>query len=128
MSTQEIKLESLVGLHQFPGWDEDQTELFSLGWGYGSNCLRFTLDGQTYCAIEDPDDSYRSSLDKVILVETPCKNSVANLAVLGRMVEGEEILELVRCDNISKVVLRVGTDNSDSYYPWFEATIIKENL
>jgi hypothetical protein len=87
--------------------------------------FRFTLDGITYVATEDPDDGYRSSLRTFAVSAEPTKNAFPPVAVTGRMksdtqYESNHTLQLVD-DVTGEVVLEVGTDNVGDYYPGFVA-------
>ncbi len=129
-----IELNDLVGEHLFTGVDESKTQIAEYEGSrhlLDSNIINFTLDGKTYSACEDPDDGYRSSMREIIETDTPTKNTFAPVKVLARMkipgVDGSNILELV-CLATSKVVLEVGTDNTDDYYPSFVASFTPENF
>lgn len=118
-----VELESLVGEHVLDGVDPGSIRVPYYGKVlHDVATLRFRLDGVLYEAQEDPEDNYRSSLQHLIRLDgdhidnafTPCR-------VVGRMREDgkysvNNTLELV--DVVTgKVVLAVGTDNTDDYYP-----------
>lgn len=123
-----ITLESLVGKHTLSGVD-----MFDVPPGKddyeSANAIRFTLDGVTYVAVEDPDDGYRSMLDRVELSDTPTTNAFPGCLVLASMDAdtNNDTLELRDVKN-GKVVLRVGTDQAHDYYPWFVAEWTPENM
>jgi hypothetical protein len=123
-----IDLESLVGEHVLDAVDTESAQVKTWGDSFESaEVIRFRLDGIVYTAVEDPDDGYRSSMDKIFISDDPMRNVFTPCKVLARMdTEARdyggknETLELL--DTVTgKVVLRVGTDNSDDYYPWFVA-------
>ena len=121
MSTQSISLETLVGLKTLTGvdFDPDNKE--------PENCIRFILDGITYCATEDPDDGYRSALGDIRSSSIAISNMFPPIRVLARLSKEHDILELVDLGS-TKVIMEVGTDCSDNYYPSFVAAFHPENM
>ena len=130
------QLTDLVGPRSLDAVDFD-TEKMKEFYGDGfEDCAvcRFRLDGVVYVAIEDPSDGYRSSMRDLIIPNNPSMlNFFPPIKVVGRMrTEGEygtqdDVLELV--DAITdKVVLEVGTNNCDDYYPCFVARFSPENM
>jgi hypothetical protein len=124
MNEKNVPLESLVGSHCLSGVDrlsepnDDRYEPIR-------QVFRFTLDGITYVATEDPDDGYRSSMRTFAVSAAPTKNTFPPVAVTGRMkpdtqYESNHTLQLVD-DVTGEVVLEVGTDNVGDYYPGFVA-------
>jgi hypothetical protein len=93
-------------------------------------CIRFKLDGVVYVAMEDPSDGYRSYLGELKIDEEEIKNPFSGVEVKGvyrtRSGDPEEdwtskscsILDLVDTTT-NEVVVSIGTDNDDDYYPWF---------
>lgn len=130
------QLTDLVGPRHLDAVDFD-TEKMKKFYGDGyEDCsvCRFRLDGIVYVAIEDPSDGYRSSMRDLITPNNPAmKNVFPPVKVIGRMrTEGEfggldDVLELVDAFT-DKVVLEVGTDNCDDYYPCFVASFHPENM
>lgn len=132
--TKQIKLEKLVGKHTLTSVDfsnenikVEYSDEFAL-----SSVINFTLDGKTYTAIEDPSDGYRSSLRSLHVTRKKPKNTFAPVEVLCiyRIDEGyheSDILEFYDIAN-GKIVLKVGTNRSDDYYPSFVARWVPENL
>jgi hypothetical protein len=130
-----VPFESLVGEHELDAVDES-TEQVKAWYGEShedANCIRFRLDGKVYTAIEDPSDGYRSSMEKLFVSQDEMKNVFRPVKVLARIrTEAEyggsaEILQLLDVAN-GKVILEVGTDNSDDYYPSFVASWQPQNL
>lgn len=127
---QGIKLASLVGEHLLSGVDSDTIHVKQYTWRDDMTpcaVLRFVLDGKTYEAVEDPDDGYRNAMEGLYATDTPVKNMFAPVKVIGRhRTKGEhrgvdDVLELIDAAN-GKVILEVGTDNTDDYYPSFVAS------
>jgi len=130
-----MELQDLVGSHvldavdfsteQVKEWDGELEDC---------NAVRFRLDGKCYVAIEDPDDGYRSSMRELIVIEnTEMKNIFTPLKVVGKYRtcghygENDDILELV--DAVTdKVVLEVGTEDINSYYPAFISSFHPEAM
>jgi len=124
-------IEELIGRHILTGVDMDAEDIKEeYGDRYEScNVCRFTLDSVTYAAIEDPDDGYRSSMRELVVSPSPTKNEFPPCAVLAclRNKRNEDILDLI--DEVTgKVVLSVGTDNTDDYYPCFVSEYTPENM
>lgn len=129
MATPQVSMESLCGAHVLSGVDQGDAQLQPYeGAGYDVDCnwIRFVLDGVIYQATEDPDDGYRSSMRDLAIVSDPVANVFPPCAVVGTIrATGEyggnsEVLSFID-ERTGKVVLEVGTDNSDDYYPSFVA-------
>jgi len=132
-----VELKDLIGLAtldavdfetmQFPRYEgDDDLE--------DCNVCRFRLNGTVYVVIEDPSDGYRSSMRdiKVAPPRTRMKNVFPKVRVLCRQKDrsdysSSDLLELIDVVT-AKVVLEVGTDNSDDYYPSFVAHFAPENM
>lgn len=130
-----VPFESLVGEHLLDAVDES-TEQVKKWYGDSfedANCIRFRLDGKVYTGIEDPSDGYRSSLEKLFVSQDEMMNVFPPVKVLARIRDkadygGEaEILQLLDAAN-GRVILEVGTDNSDDYYPSFVSSWKPENM
>lgn len=115
------------GTHVLTGVDFDKAELATYGEQFTiAQCMRFTLDGNTYVAVEDPCDEYRSTLAYLALSDKPCARQFPGVEVQGKEATYRNgnrcgILQFTRVDD-GRVVLELGTDNSDDYYPWYVAT------
>lgn len=128
-----VDIQSLTGKHRLSGVDIE-TECLKPGkYLDAENCsvIRFRLDGKTYMAIEDPDDGYRSSMRNLIVTNDKIKNSFKPVEVFGMMKQGgyykSDIIQFY--DTVTaKLVLEVGTDNTDDYYPSFVGNFRPENL
>lgn len=127
----DVTFESLIGEHVLSGVDFNTVKI-PRNWPEGSfedgNSISFELDGKVYTAIEDPEDGYRSSMESLQLVEgAVITNHFPPVKVIGRLKEDDkrwghknDTLQFILTTN-GKVILEVGTDNTDDYYPWFVA-------
>ena len=109
------ELEDLVGTHELSGVGRNIIEC-------DANSFSFILDGITFTAIEDPEDGYRSTM-KELFIGGEIKNTF-------KPVEVECILhdKTLRMNYKDKLVLEVGTDNYDDYYPVFVNHWNPENI
>lgn len=119
-----MELAGLVGEHKLSGVDMSN-ESVKREWGDDfEQCeiIRFRLDDVIYMAIEDPSDGYRSSMREIKVSDGEMKNVFAPVKVLCRIrTKGEyggtdDTLEIIDMEN-GLVILEVGTDNCDDYYP-----------
>lgn len=126
-----MELKDLVGEHELSGLDtfiKKATETYY----DDANGYRFVLDGVTYCAIEDPEDGYRSSLGSLEISTEAVDYNFPAQKVVGKMRSDDEyarndVIEFY--DAITnKLVLAVGTDNWDDYYPCCVMEWHPENL
>jgi hypothetical protein len=121
----EVELEALVGERVFTGADSGILPADPDNYQYETaDLFRFVLDGVTYTAQEDPSDGYRSSMQSLTLGDggRPVP-SVPPVRVLVRKMPNSEYavndaIEGICIEN-GKVLFRVGTDNTDDYYPSF---------
>jgi hypothetical protein len=130
------KLTDLLGARRLDAVDFDNEKIKeAYGDGYeDSSVCRFRLDGVVYIAIEDPSDGYRSSMRTLTISnDANMENVFPPIDVIGKHRDANEygdvddVLELV--DAVTgKVVLEVGTDRSDDYYPSFVASFHPENM
>ena len=85
--------------------------------------IRFVMDGVTYVAVEDPEDGYRSRMDRIVADgSVEVKNTFPPRRVfchMGDVGNGEGGLLAARDMVTGGMVLLVGTDASDIYYPRF---------
>ena len=137
MGERGIELKDLIGLAKLDAVDFETVDLPE--WEGADtlescNVCRFRLNGTVYVVVEDPSDGYRSSMRaiKVAPKRTRMANRFPPVQVLCRHKDRSgynqsDLLELI--DVITaKVVLEVGTDNSDDYYPSFVANFQPENM
>jgi hypothetical protein len=128
-----MELKDLVGKHFLSGVDYSlikSTEEY----GEDCNCIDFILDDVVYSAIEDPGDGYRSYMEDLEI-----NRKDANVANKFKSVE---VYIIKRCNNdyknndiidiydviTNKIVLSIGTDNIDDYYPCYIGEWSPENL
>ncbi len=130
-----MELKALAGEHLLDAVDFSNEQVKTWGEQY-EDCqvMRFRLDGNVYVANEDPSDGYRSHMkDLTIAEDATMKNTFAPVLVVGRHREKgnygdiDDVLELIDTGT-GKVVLEVGTKNTDDYYPCFVASFHPENM
>jgi hypothetical protein len=115
-----MELKDLVGEHELSGLDTF-TNKATNPYDDDGDGYRFVLDGVTYCAIEDPSDGYRSMLRDLEITDENVSYNFPPQKVIGKMRNDEEyskndVIEFY--DAITnKLVLAIGTDNYDDYYP-----------
>lgn len=128
-----MEFKDLVGKHMLSG-----VELSSIPnedtWSDYSSCevIKFTLDGVTYMAIEDPSDGYRSYCNELKITEDEPKYPFPPQEVIGEMREGDEyckddVIEFYDTST-NKCVLAIGTHDYDDYYPCCIMEYYPENL
>jgi len=130
----QVTLDSLVGEHTLDAVDTFVQSVNTYGTNFeDASVIRFRLDGVTYTAIEDPSDGYRSSMESLFVsTDAEVNNVFPPNRVVGRKKENDQYavnntLELV--DAVTgKVVLEVGTDNTDDYYPSFVSAFWPEHM
>jgi len=123
LSKKTVDLESLVGLHKLSGVDFGKIEPEEEEWQDTSSTMTFVLDGETYTAVEDPSDGYRSALEHLLKGGDAVKNTFEPVKVFGMMRNAcrdrsgkAEVLSFYDAVT-AKLVLELGTDDSDDYYP-----------
>jgi hypothetical protein len=134
-----VLLEDFIGEHRLSGVEYGMLPPNEDAYRYeAANTMAFVLDGKAYCAIEDPSDGYRSCMRDLIEVPvSEIKNKFRAVKVVGRMREGRnsyghatDILELIIVKT-GALVLEVGTDSTDDYYPsfvaWFDPKVLPQN-
>lgn len=88
------------------------------------NVLRMRLGGVTYVCEEDPDDGYRSSMQELRTLREGEKEieNVFGYVLVDCRYESKhcDILKVVDIKS-GEVVITVGTDRTDDYYPTFVA-------
>lgn len=124
---QAIGLGDLTGLHLLSGVDYFEEDVLNhYGGDEACQVIRFVVNGVTYIAFENRLDGYRSCMEGCYKSTTPITNSFEPIQVLGSLI-GEELIEFRDCAN-GKVVLSIGTNYDNSYYPCFVADWTPENL
>lgn len=132
-SVEGVDLDSLIGLHVLDAVDTDTTKVKKWSDSFeDANMIRFRLDGKVYTAVEDPSDGYRSSMEKLFVSGAAMKNTFLGCKVLARKKGRSDYHENDTLEFIDvvtgKVVLEVGTDNHDDYYPCFVSSFMPENM
>ena len=126
-----MEVKDLVGLHKLSGVDMSN-EKIKEEWGDGfEDCqvINFILDKKTYTAIEDPSDGYRSSMREIKLSKVVIKNVFKPVKVMGVMRQdtSDDVIDFFDVKT-GKVVLSVGTEDLDDYYPGFVAYFNPESM
>ena len=130
-----MELNELVGEHMLDAVDFSNEQVKTWGDEFEfCQVVRFRLDGKCYIATEDPGDSYRSSMRELTVIDEAEMNNVfAPLKVIGRhRTEGrygyqDDVLELI--DAVTgRIVLEVGTESVDDYYPGFVSSFHPEAM
>jgi hypothetical protein len=127
-----MELKDLVGDHILSGVEIGALTRKTYYGEEHCNYIKFTLDGVTYSAIEDPDDGYRSYMEELVVSEGPCKIKLPNIEVVCKM-EDDTYYEkndvLLFFDVLSgKEILAIGTKNYDDYYPYCRLDYHPENM
>ena len=114
--------EVLYGIHALSGVDiiEDI--------GEGMACL-FTLDNETYAALEDPDDGYRSYLGCIGIVNTKPRVTFEpeQVVVCGHNSKTENGIRILNAKT-GLEILALYTSDLDDYYPCCRMEYNPENL
>lgn len=125
--------EDLVGNHILSGVDYGSKIVSRYGDEDDSEYVTFILDNVAYTAIEDPEDGYRSCCDDLIV--NPCgtiHNAFDPVEVVCKMRENDdyEVNDVLEVYDVKteKLILAIGTMNTDDYYPWFEFEYNPENM
>ena len=125
------KYKELVGKHYLSGFDTATEKAVDL-WHEDFEVVRFVLDGKTYKAIENPSDGYRSYLQDLIVTDEIISNTFPPQEVIGKMKENGDysVNDTIQFIDVvtGKIVLEVGTDNTDDYYPFCVMNWHPENL
>ncbi|MBK7357536.1 hypothetical protein [Propionivibrio sp.] len=130
-----MELKELAGEHLFDAVDFSDEQVKTWGDEFEAcQVMRFRLDGNVYVAVEDPSDGYRSCMNELTVCEdATMKNVFEPVKVIGRHRDKgtynsiDDVLELIDAGT-GKVVLEVGTENTDDYYPCFVAAFHPEAM
>lgn len=132
--TKDVAFEDLIGEHVLDAVDTFIEKVNRYGdYDEDANAIRFRLDGVVYTAVENPADGYRSSMERLFASpDAKMVNTFPGCRVLVRMKPDgsysvNDTLEMIDLKT-RKVVLEVGTDNSDDYYPCFVSAFWPENM
>lgn len=120
-----VGLNSFLGKHYLSGVeyttvkDEDECQY---------EALSFCLDGTTYIVSKDPADGYRSRCREIIISKTPCSMHFPPHEVVGLYDDDmEKVIKFIDL-HTGKRVMRFGTEEFDSYYPYCVMEWMPENL
>lgn len=128
-----MQLNEFIGEHILSGIEVGTMQIDDYSWTEICNYIKFTLDGVTLLAAEDPSDGYRSYMRELAIVEEPCKIKLPDIRVCCTMRPDDgkwcknEVLSFI--DVLSgKEILAVGTENYDDYYPYCILEYSPENM
>lgn len=128
----DLEPKDLVGLRYLSGVDYSEQNVHKYGVDEIAQVIKFKLDDATYMAVEDPNDGYRSSMDKLILCDDDIKNRFTPVHVFGvyKNQDGYDAADVIQFYDVktNKIVLEVGTNHSDDYYPSFVSAFYPENM
>jgi hypothetical protein len=139
-----MELKELEGSHKLSGVSY-VNEMLNGGeftneysWNDGAVCvISFILDGITYTAVEDANDGYRSAIGNLFINEFVCSNTFEPIDVICKHKTEYNVNDFSKryCDILEiysiksgKIILTVGTDNTDDYYPSFVSDWNPKNL
>lgn len=86
---------------------------------YGVCDTTFKLDDVVWQAIEDPQDGYRSMMEKIGRVESISNLTFSSVPFATVQVRKNDLNGYDLVDGAEHIWLSMGTDNGDSYYPCF---------
>jgi hypothetical protein len=129
-----MKLKDFIGKHSLTGCQNGSVPKKDEWQDSDPNTLDFILDGRLFSVIEDPSDGFRSSMDEIIenrpgLIVTnifePCE--VIGVFRPDGSYEKNDVIDFY--DVVTgKVVMSIGTENTDDYYPCFVGSFSPENM
>lgn len=123
-----MTLQDLVGVHTLTGVGFGKVKSPSAFYET-SGCGKFTLDGVTYAAIEDPDDGYRSAMKELVTCEEQPQFQIPPTLVACVRSDRFDDDTLILYDLMTgKLILEVGTRNYNDWYPCFCWSYHPENL
>lgn len=125
-----MELKDLVGEHELSGVDSGILKADRESYQYeDASTLLFILDGKTYRVTEDPSDGYRSMMRDIEEVsDAAVANRFAPVRVMG--IYREESCDILELHDLKSgnLVLRIGTENTDDYYPYFVSEFMPERM
>ncbi len=123
-----MELKDLVGEHLLSGVDfESSNQQVCSDLYRDCEIVNFVLDGETYTAIQNPDDGYRSCMEEIKKSDVKVSNMFKPCRVVGTM---DTVMDIINFfdTHTDKVVLSIGTDHSDQWYPFWVAEFNPENM
>ena len=122
---QDILLEDITGWFSLTGVDFTTSRVYNDYTEDDAQIMTLILNDISFSFIEDPDDGYRSTLDKVIVGEfQEVKNTFSPVNVYFTYVNEDRedmIYGALTAMTINPYILRIGTDHTDDYYPTYTA-------
>lgn len=132
-----MELKDLVGEHFLSGCEYGTFKINDSNYYHeDANTIDFILDGRKISAIEDPSDGYRSCMMDLIENRKGLEitNTFTPIRVIGAFREDDndcaeinDVIDFTDCIS-GKIVLSVGTGNTDDYYPYFVGDFNPENM
>jgi len=112
------------------GWDNGPKMSSDRNYYQDANSVLFILDGVTYQAIEDPDDGYRSSLSEIFITDLKCNKFNPHIVNAKYRIEPFYRHDIIDFYDIitNKIVMSLGTNHEDSWYPCCEMYFDPKNL
>lgn len=137
-----MELKDLVGERMLSGVTTQDGVVTGKDWADRDqigNSISFILDGATYRAMEDPQDGYRSSMRELEKVRPSAfKFGVKNVFRPVKVIcthhtgaasgDDESDLLLIKDAETGLIILEVGTDHDDEWYPSFVCDYRPQNL
>jgi hypothetical protein len=131
-----VDLDSLLGEHILDAVDTYVEKVKTWGDHFeNAECIRFRLDGVVYIAVSNPDDGYRSSMDQLFVSPSDeVHNVFPPIKVVATKQPNDDewgtVNDVLMLTDVvtDKVVMEVGTTNTDDYYPGFVSSFSPENM
>lgn len=135
MSTKPIELEDLAGEHELSGVEFGEGPRHPHD-DHVPNSITFVLGDKAYRVTEDPDDGYRSSVREIVEVPVthvcnrfpPIHVTATHLTKHIREGGREEACSILELREGKELILEVGTENSDDYYPCYVAHFYPDRM
>lgn len=106
------------GWHELSGFCEVRTKIYE--WGEEVDGLVIRVDGKNYLCYEDPSDGYRS-YSCFDVTDKECTNTFPPQRLMVKLYaydkHGQDEAGIAFYNSDLDLVLRVGTDRYDGYYP-----------
>ena len=126
---EEVAFRDLAGEFELTGCDYIEQDSSPNEYGEIASSILFVLNGQTYKAMEDRSDGYRSSLKTLQKIDSKVKNTFKPCRVVGKLINTSEQDLLSFADaETGFTVLEVGTNMFDEYYPSFVGNFTPEHM
>lgn len=128
-----MELKDLVGEHELSGVDTTIEKVKQYGDYYEDyEVVRFVIDGKTYKATKDPNDGHRSYMKELEVTDEKDTNVFPPQKVIGKMKADSNwktngTIQFIDAKT-GKIVLEVGTDNTNDDYPYCVLFWAPENL